>query len=109
MAQNFLHQLSHGSARGSIWPKVEGEIDFAQVVSAQLWLRQDRCEPQVTTERLKHVLPWAHRGFVAHGYGPAFLQCASAIGHDAVRGPVAATDHVARARTGDLDRTPGKK
>src|SRR5688572_29489978 len=103
MTQNFLDQLRDGSSRGSVWAEVESEIDLAQVVFSEFWLGQDRREPEVTTERLKHMLPWAHGGFVAHWYRPAFFQSAHAIGHDAVRGPVAAADHIARARTRDFD------
>ena len=66
-------------------------------------------EPEVARERLEHVLPGPHGVRVAHLDRCAGDERPDAVGHDAVRRPVAAADHVAGAGAGDAAASPALK
>ncbi len=93
-----LRQVADGARAGRLRPEVPAFGDGRPL------LQQGLAQPQVAAQRLQHVLPRPHGARIAHGQLPARANRPHGIGHDAVRRPVAGTDHVARARGGQRDR-----
>ncbi len=78
--------------------EVERGLDLAAIAR-----EQRSAELQISGERFQHVLPGTRRLRVTHAHRLAATERAHDVGHDAIRGPVAAADHVAGTRAGDHD------
>src|SRR4051812_38781004 len=61
-------------------------------------------ERQIAEYGIERVLQWPHRIGIANAQGLTVQECLHRIRHQAVTGPVAATEHVSCARTRDADR-----
>ena len=101
IAPVFYQAVGHGGD-GQVAAVIGAEVPGAGIF---LWiLPQGGAEQQVTAEGFKDMLPGPNRVGAADADRLMSAQGADAIGHEAVRTPVAAADDVARSGGGGGDR-----
>src|SRR5580698_9140243 len=90
---NPLHRPHILVARGEVERRGESCLADKQPLSQQ----------NVAVQRLEHMLPRAQRIRTTDAHRLAGLESTDQVGDETVLGPVAAADHVARARSGHSD------
>src|SRR5216684_4155013 len=107
-ARPVLQQLSDefGNRTVRLWSRSEIE-SRARLIAVQIFFSTTlhNCgQPQITAQRLQHVLPGACRLWVSHPDSTVVFQAADTIGHNSIGRPIAPANHVASSGTGDPDR-----
>ncbi len=104
-AQDFLDQVADGAVRVGFGTEIErlGVAGDLRRIFFSARLLKFCTEQEIPAERFEDMLPGAGKVRIAHRDRFSLRQGADAIGHEAVLGPVAAADDVARAGRGERD------
>ena len=88
--ERLFHQVRHSSQIACRRAEIVGA--GMGMVRAEL-LRQ----PDITRQRVQHMLPWPDGRRVAHFDGVSGLKCLDDVGHDPIGGVIATADHISRS------------